>query len=323
MPLPSPANTNCVIYRAGTSAAAVWVDPCADADGTPITAHTPTIPPTGVYLNCAGAPNSIAVQNNTLQGDVDGSDNRFYFDPGLADPATASIDFKYTNSGAFPVDSDGYSGYYIQLVVRYGNDANGGDGYKANLIFGGSTWVLTLFLLANGQVTFMNSANLTLTPDTWFTLQAGTDAAGNFWAAVVGQGGASAPTGGVYAANTQVLFATDSADEMAFRNIAVSAAPGGTAPCILTRDWRWAQAEGERRVNALAWTHFMLIDAAVDVRDGYTGACTFSPQDTVYIPDANGTQFTVIFVELCCRGPEQYKRVFLDRGLPTWPADSG
>jgi hypothetical protein len=321
MPLPTPANTTCQIYRAGTSPGAAWNDPCADANGTDITAHAPTIPPSGVYLYCLDNIGGVAVESNTLQGTDDGGENRFYFDPGLPDASSASIDFKYTNSGASPVDSAGYSGYYLRLGVRYGNDAAGGDGFLAHLIFGGATWVLTLYQFSSGVTGFMNSVNLTLSPDTWYTLNAGTDGAGNVFAAVVGQGSTSAPTGGAYSANTQVMFSTDAGDEMAFRNIVASAgaSAGGTTPCILSSDWRPGQQHGDRRVNALAWTDVMLVDAAIDVRDGYTGANNFSAQDTVYIPDANGTPFTVVFVELCGRGPAQFKRVFLDRGLPIWP----
>ncbi len=150
MPLPIPANTTCQIYRAGTSPAAAWDDPCADTDGTAITAHAPTVPPTGAYQYCVDNLGGIAVESNTLQGTDDGGDNRFFFDPGLPDPSSASIDFKYTNSGAFPVDSAGYSGYYLRLGVRYGNDAAGGDGFLAHLIFNGSNWVLTLYQFSSG-----------------------------------------------------------------------------------------------------------------------------------------------------------------------------
>lgn len=322
MPLPLPANTTCQIYRAGSSPAPAWNDPCTGADGTAITAHAPSVPSGGTYTYCADNTGAIEIEANALQG-VDGSTNRFYFDPGLADPSTAAIDFQYTNAGAFPVDSEGYSGYYLSLAVRYGNDAAGGDGFVANVIYNGSTWVLTLYQLSSGTLTYLNSANITLSPDTWYTLQVGTDGAGNVNAAVVGAGSTSAATGGAFSANTQVMFWTDAGNEMAFRNILVNAGSIGPVPCVLTRDWRWAQGEGERRVNALAWTHFMLLDASVDIRDGYTGACTFSAQDTVYVPNATGTPFTVIFVELRDRGPGQYKCAYLDRGLPPWPEKDG
>jgi hypothetical protein len=323
MTLPTPANTTCQIYRAGTTPAPVWEDPCVDADGTDITAHAPSTPPTGVYLYCADNTGGVIVESNTLQGALDGSDNRFYFDPGLPDPSVAAIDFKYTNSGAFPVDSAGYSGYYLRLTVRYGNDAGGGDGYQAFLRYNGSTWVLTIYIITGGFPGLMNAVNVALTPDTWYTLQIGTDGVGNVWAAVIGKGSTSASTGGAFASNTQVMFSTSAANEMAFRNIVVAAGASGTAPCILTSDWRPGQDAGDRRVGTLTWTDLMLVDSAVDVRDGYTGACTFTPQDSVYIPDGNGTQFTVVFVELCQRGPGQHKRVYLDRGLPGWPLDSG
>jgi hypothetical protein len=318
MALPTPANTTCQIYRAGLSPAPVWQDPCTDTDGTFITAHAPALPTTGVYLYCDDNTGGIVVESDTLQGTFDGGDNRFFFDPGLPDPSVASIDFKFTNSGMFPA-----ADYYLRLGVRYGNDAGGGDGYLALLSYGGSTWILSLNLFEDGTGSLMNSVNLTLSPDIWYTLQAGTDGAGNVWAAVLGQGTTSAPTDGLYASNTQVMFSTSATNEMAFRNIVVTAGSIGPVPCILASDWRLGQDNGDRRVNAIAWTDFMLVDASIDVRDGYTGASTFTAQDTVYIPDATGTPFTVIFVELWQRGPAQYKRVYLDRGLPNWPTDSG
>ena len=323
MALPTPANTTCQIYRAGLSPAPVWDDPCTDTDGTDVTAHAPAVPTTGAYLYSLDNGGGFVIESNTLQGTSNGGDNRCYFDPGLPDPSVASIDFLYTNPAAFPLNSTGQHVGYLRLAVRYGNDAGGGDGYLAFLRYSGGAWVLDLYQFTNGSSSLMNSVNVTLTPDTWFTLQIGTDGAGNVWAAVVGQGSTSAPTGGIFASNTEVMFSTNAGDEMAFRNIVAAAGSIGPVPCILKSDWWLGNQNGHRRVEAIAWTHFMLVDAGVDVRDGYKGACRFTAQDTVYIPDATGTQFTVVFVELCQRGPGQLKRVFLDRSLPSWPVDSG
>jgi hypothetical protein len=99
-------------------------------------------------------------------------------------------------------------------------------------------------------------------------------------------------------------------------------APALKTVCFLQCDWRGGQEAGDRVVNTLTWTHVMLIDASTDIRDGYTGACTFTVQDAVYIPDQSGTQFKVVFVERVQRGtPNEYKRVFLDRLTPSWPSD--
>jgi hypothetical protein len=101
------------------------------------------------------------------------------------------------------------------------------------------------------------------------------------------------------------------------------AAPDVAAvPCYLTCDWRGGQEAGDRVDNQLTWTHVMLVDSSVDVRDAYAGASTFSKLDTIYVPDKTGTPFTVIFIELAQRGtPHEHKRVFLDRGVPTWPTN--
>ena len=93
-------------------------------------------------------------------------------------------------------------------------------------------------------------------------------------------------------------------------------------PCFLQSDWRGGQRGGEREVNALTWTHFMLVDISVDIRDAYTGHMTTSPQDTIYVPDQTGTAFNVIFVERVHRGmPQEHIRVFLDRQTPSWPTN--
>ena len=93
-------------------------------------------------------------------------------------------------------------------------------------------------------------------------------------------------------------------------------------PCYLQSDWRGGQEGGERQIDALTWTHFMLVAADIDIRDAYTGASTASPQDLVFIPDDAGTQFNVIFVERQQRGtPNEHKRVYLDRQTPAWPTN--
>jgi hypothetical protein len=73
-------------------------------------------------------------------------------------------------------------------------------------------------------------------------------------------------------------------------------------PCFLSCDWRGGQEAGDRNANNLTWTHIMLVDGKLDLRDGYVGQSTFSPQDTVYIPNHSGTPFVVIFIERLQRG---------------------
>ncbi|MCI0680681.1 MAG: hypothetical protein L0Y71_01140 [Gemmataceae bacterium] len=108
----------------------------------------------------------------------------------------------------------------------------------------------------------------------------------------------------------------------------------GTAPpaapavagvaCYLQPDWRAGQDQGDRAnlPAVLAWTHVLLMDTSVDVRDCYLGSLTFGAQDMVYIPDQNGTPFRVIFIERVHRGrAEDHKRVYVDRQTPTWPTN--
>jgi hypothetical protein len=93
-------------------------------------------------------------------------------------------------------------------------------------------------------------------------------------------------------------------------------------PCYLQSDWRGGNEGGDRAVNALSWTHIMLVDVSVDIRDAYTGQMTSTIQDTVFVPDQTGTAFNVIFVERLQRGTAQeHKRVFLDRQTPSWPTN--
>jgi hypothetical protein len=59
----------------------------------------------------------------------------------------------------------------------------------------------------------------------------------------------------------------------------------------------------------------------VDIRDRYAGVMTSVAQDFVWIPDLNGTRFTVTFVQVIGLGtPGVHKQVFLDRNpAPPWP----
>ncbi len=91
---------------------------------------------------------------------------------------------------------------------------------------------------------------------------------------------------------------------------------------VLLPDWQKGQDAGERGNASLTWTHIMLVDASVDIRDMYAGASTMTAQDSVYAPDQNGTRFNVVFIELVQRDtPNVHKRVYLDRFQPTWPSN--
>ena len=91
-------------------------------------------------------------------------------------------------------------------------------------------------------------------------------------------------------------------------------------PCVVKGDF----ARGIVTPHSVegTWTHVLLVDRAVDVRDAYRGGQVFLEQDSVYVPDKDGTKFRVSFVERVGVGTAQeHKRVFLDRQLPTWPTN--
>jgi hypothetical protein len=85
--------------------------------------------------------------------------------------------------------------------------------------------------------------------------------------------------------------------------------------CHLAPDWRLGSqnAQGD---PVWRWTHVMYCNIGVDIRDGWPTA----PANSVYMPNFNGTQFKVIFVETVNRGQgNTYLRVFLKRLDPAWP----
>jgi hypothetical protein len=86
-------------------------------------------------------------------------------------------------------------------------------------------------------------------------------------------------------------------------------------PCHLRARFAEGSAESVGS-QTFRWTHLLYLDAGVDVRDSWPN----NPVNKVFIPDKNNTGFTVVFVELVNRGtPASYKRVFLNRQVPTWP----
>ena len=93
-------------------------------------------------------------------------------------------------------------------------------------------------------------------------------------------------------------------------------------PCSLRSDWRGGQEAGDRQISTAVWTHIMLVDAGVDLRDAYTGQMNMQQQDTVCIPDMTATQYGVVFIEhVQAGGPNEHKRVYLDRKQPNWPSN--
>jgi hypothetical protein len=75
-------------------------------------------------------------------------------------------------------------------------------------------------------------------------------------------------------------------------------------------------------ISAICYTHVLLVETATDIRDAYAGQRVYMEQDTVYVPDQDGTAFRVMFVERVGRGlANDHKRVYLDRQAPTWPTN--
>lgn len=72
----------------------------------------------------------------------------------------------------------------------------------------------------------------------------------------------------------------------------------------------------------ITWTHLLLVEPNVDLRDGYLGGRALQTIDTVHVPDNLGTPFRVVFVERLAIGtPHEHKRAYLDRQTPPWPTN--
>jgi hypothetical protein len=84
------------------------------------------------------------------------------------------------------------------------------------------------------------------------------------------------------------------------------------------------EAHGQSTLTSSAYTHVLLLDADVDVRDEYA-ADSFgltTAADSVWVPDQNGTEFKVVLVRRQGRGtPLDHKHVLLVRETPSWPTD--
>ena len=94
--------------------------------------------------------------------------------------------------------------------------------------------------------------------------------------------------------------------------------------CYLNADYERRMETGESMAASYRYTHVMLVDVAVDVRDGMSFYAGGIGNDTLYVPDKTGTKFQVQFVERHNRGNAvfDHKRVFLDRAAPTWPTNN-
>jgi hypothetical protein len=66
--------------------------------------------------------------------------------------------------------------------------------------------------------------------------------------------------------------------------------------------------------QSVIYTHILLVNLGVDIEDP---SGTFG--DTIYVPDKNGTPFTVVALERTRAGGADMKVAYLERQQPTWP----
>lgn len=116
---------------------------------------------------------------------------------------------------------------------------------------------------------------------------------------------------------------TTTCDVYRFNPPPLDAQPASTnVPCQLIPDYVGGSLA--RNLNSRPWTHYLLLDTGVDVRDSYPGAgnsWSFGNADTVHIPSGGTTAYAVVFVEVGGKGTaSEHKRVYLDRLAPSWPA---
>jgi len=84
-------------------------------------------------------------------------------------------------------------------------------------------------------------------------------------------------------------------------------------------------ARGRAAIGGLCWTHYIDLDDSVDVRDGCArpaggDSVNFFDGDEVRIPNASGSRYVVVWVEVLNRGtPRQFKRAYLLRDTAAWP----
>src|SRR5262245_40048756 len=75
----------------------------------------------------------------------------------------------------------------------------------------------------------------------------------------------------------------------------------------------------------LVWSHYMDVADTVDVRDGCirlgaVDAIGYVDGDEVRIPNASGSRYVVVWVEMVHRGTaQQFKRAYLLRDTAVWP----
>lgn len=93
-------------------------------------------------------------------------------------------------------------------------------------------------------------------------------------------------------------------------------------PCRLVPDLARGRAGF---AGMVAWTHYIDLEDDVDVRDacsrlGGADSIQFADGDEVRIPNASGSRYVVVWVEVINRGTaRQFKRAYLLRDTAAWP----
>src|SRR5262249_35412716 len=86
--------------------------------------------------------------------------------------------------------------------------------------------------------------------------------------------------------------------------------------------------KGQSTLTTLSYTHLLLVDATVDLRDDLPGGTlSYGPNaDRVFLPDPNGTEFRVLLVRPVGRGTgADHKQALLMRvpgGAVPWQTDN-
>lgn len=104
-------------------------------------------------------------------------------------------------------------------------------------------------------------------------------------------------------------------------NAPPSAADVAAVPCLLRAMYALGLETDEGGAVSKKFTHVLDVDYRTDIRDDYDAGTVGANADTVYVPDAAGTPFTVVFVEGHLPGDpaRNCKRVYLARQATSWP----
>src|SRR5437588_2270156 len=93
---------------------------------------------------------------------------------------------------------------------------------------------------------------------------------------------------------------TTTCDVYRFNPPSQDAQPASTnVACQLVPDY--VSGSMTRSFSSRPWTHYLLLDSSVDVRDSYPGANAswpFGNADTVRVPSGGTTAYAVVFVEV-------------------------